>query len=257
MTNNRLFINISIRLVAAWLALSIVGIVFANQIVSPFLPLFATVVDKISPDYSSVMNIRAHDNANQIVLIANVIHPIRLSSEKYIPPGVALTAGSDVIHTIVPMVILYTILFAWPVKQFKQRLMLLLLGFPMLLLVLALTTPQLMAGRIAMQVFNLTLKAGVVPKEPFVIKWMIFVESGGRWLLPLAAAMMCVMLMKRLSQWLTEFSAAAVPSETASAEIKTKKDKKQLKKDKRNRRRSATEKNLSNPAQSELKAGNS
>ena len=229
--NNRWLVNTSIRLLIAWLALSVVGIVFAKQLLIPFLPFFATIIDRISADFSSVVNISHYKSSDHMVLIANVTRPIRLGANTFFPPGSALTAGSDVVHSVVPMVILYTVLFSWPVTQFRERAISLLLGFPMLFVVLGLTTPQLLAGRIAIQVYEQTVKAGGVPQEPFVIKWMIFAESGGSWLLALAGALVCIMLTKRLSTWLVAFSNTA-SGETEYSKRKTKKEKKQAKKSK-------------------------
>ena len=231
MMNNRWLVNTSVRLLVAWLALSVVGIVFAKQLLTPFLPFFATIIDRISADFSSVVNISHYKNSDHIVLIANVVQPIRLVGNTFFSPGSALTAGSDVVHSVVPMVILYTVLFSWPVNQFRERAISLLLGFPMLYVVLGLTTPQLLAGRIAIQVYEHTVKAGGVPQEPFVIKWMIFAESGGSWLLALAGALVCIMLTKRLSSWLVAF-ANTTSVETESCKRKTKKEKKQAKKSK-------------------------
>ena len=133
---NRRLVNISFKLVSVWILLSIVGLVFANEIISPFLPFFATIIDKISPDYTSAVSIDHYQNADRIMLFANLIHPIRLSGDKYFPPGSALVAGSDVVHTLVPMVLLFTLLLAWPVKKFTERVILLAVGIPLLFLVM-------------------------------------------------------------------------------------------------------------------------
>jgi hypothetical protein len=193
------------------------------------LPFFTTIIDKISPDYSPVLNIAMHEQAYSIDLLANITRPIRLSGEKFLPPGTLLTAGSHVIHTMVPMVILFTVLIAWPVKRIKERVIVLLLGLPMVYIVLGLTTPQLLAGRIAIKIFEYKAREGIVPPEPFIIQWMIFVESGGRWLLPLAGAISCVGFMGFINRWMSEFSETGIRHKSSQPK-KTKQQKKQEKK---------------------------
>jgi hypothetical protein len=153
-----------------------------------------------------VLNIGLHENAYRIELLANVVRPIRLSAEKFIPPGSLLSSGTHVVHTMVPIVILFSVLIAWPVRRIRQRVILLVLGLPTLLLVLGLTTPQLLAARVEMKIIEYKLQEGIISPEPFLIQWMIFLETGGRWLLPLVGAVACVSLLGFIERWIEEFS---------------------------------------------------
>lgn len=63
---------------------------------------------------------------------------------------------------------------------------------PVAALVLALTTPFHLVGLIELAVQK-AAKANQFPRAaPLTLEWMIFLEGGGRWLLPVVAALLCL-----------------------------------------------------------------
>jgi hypothetical protein len=57
-----------------------------------------------------------------------------------------------------------------------------------------LTTPPLLAGKFDLMLADYAARAGLKYEIPGVVYWMIFCESGGRWLLPLLAATLCIVV---------------------------------------------------------------
>ncbi|MBT8447789.1 MAG: hypothetical protein KJO38_11595, partial [Gammaproteobacteria bacterium] len=86
----------------------------------------------------------------------------------------------------------FTIVLGWPAANLKQRLVMILAGIPAAALLLAVTTPFQLAGHVQIYLQQLAGQAGVARAEPLSLTYMIFLESGGRWMLAVALAVLCV-----------------------------------------------------------------
>jgi hypothetical protein len=67
-------------------------------------------------------------------------------------------------------------------------------GLPGAIIVMAVTTPLFLAARVQMNTMQFALQMGGKPAKPFLIDWMIFTESGGRWLIPIVVGIVCISL---------------------------------------------------------------
>lgn len=86
--------------------------------------------------------------------------------------GAEVKAAIHLEHTLLPVVLLYTVLGA--------------------LLALALTAPFLLAGSIEMLLQERAAAVGVPRAEPAILRWMLFTEGGGRWLLAIVLALVII-----------------------------------------------------------------
>ncbi|MEM7304900.1 MAG: hypothetical protein AAF372_05190, partial [Pseudomonadota bacterium] len=92
-------------------------------------------------------------------------------------------------------------LLAMPVKNTRERVILILLGIPSILIILGLIVPPLLAGHMASAFLQAAeARAGYMLDAPFVMQWVLFAETGGRWLFPIIAAFLCKMLSRRLCE---------------------------------------------------------
>ena len=91
--------------------------------------------------------------------------------------------------------LLYTVLGAWPQPDWRRRLVVMVAGVPAALLAVALTTPFLLAGKIEMLLQERSALAGIVRAEPAILRWMLFTEGGGRWLLAIVLALLVIALI--------------------------------------------------------------
>jgi len=89
-------------------------------------------------------------------------------------------------------VLMYTVLGAWPQPDWRRRMVVMLAGVPGALLALALTTPFLLAGKIEMLLLERAAAMGVPHAEPGLLRWMLFTEGGGRWLLAIVLALVII-----------------------------------------------------------------
>jgi hypothetical protein len=123
-------------------------------------------------------------------------HPVLLGEQQWLTAGQELTAGTHLMHTLVPMVIELSVLLVWPVNAWRERFLLLLLGLVTSMIVLAATAPFVLIGNLEIYLQEMAVQAQVKRPEPWTLTWMIFSEMGGRWLLPLVAAMLCIRFQK-------------------------------------------------------------
>jgi hypothetical protein len=190
--------KVSQRLLMTWLGISALGFLFAGEIMSALLPFITWVVDLIEPGLSPLVTIRRHEGNEVIHLAAKTIQPLRISPSVLIPAGIGLTAAGSLAHALVPLVILWSLVIAWPTALLRERVILLLLSLPATIITVALTTPFLLAGRVEIMFSEIAFQRGEQRPEPFVVTWLLFTEGGGRWLLPVVMAVGCIFATKRI-----------------------------------------------------------
>ena len=192
--------RICLRLALAWAGLSLLGLATGEHLVSFLLPFFSDIINAMSSSYVHSLNTVEQNGTPLIEIKATLVEPIRAASTIVIPPGKSFSATVYTWHVLVPVIIIYSLLIAWPVTYFRQRLQILLLGILTAMLLLAFTIPALLAGHIEAQLISLIQKVGGHPDVPFILDWVIFVELGGRWLLPIIGATGCVALSSSIDQ---------------------------------------------------------
>ena len=106
--------------------------------------------------------------------------------------GAEVKAAIHLEHTLLPVVLLYTVLGAWLQPDWRRRMVVMLAGVPGALLALALTAPFLLAGSIEMLLQERAAAVGVPRAEPAILRWMLFTEGGGRWLLAIVLALVII-----------------------------------------------------------------
>lgn len=187
----------ALRLCIAWLIFSLAGHMYGREIAGALLPVISGGVELLVDDYQPRLHVGEHDGNLMVIMSASVNRPIIVGPGVTIPAGTELPSGTNVIHTLVPLVILYSLLAAWPAAGVRLRLIQLLSGTGAALLVVVLTAPFVLTGHVETFLQELAVGAGVNRPEPFLLTWMIAMESGGRWVLGLAGAV----LASRVAEW--------------------------------------------------------
>lgn len=177
------------RIVLAWALSSAVGLLAGRYIVGLIIPLLTLASDAISP-YTTLIEYDRGVEGDRVSITAYVTRPIYVHHALTLNPGVTMTAAIDAGHVLVPLVILFTALWAPPVVRRRDRARLVVLGLPAACIVLCLTIPFVLIGKIEMMLIEDAAKAGELHSS-LLVDWMIFGESGGIWLMPLVAAVLC------------------------------------------------------------------
>jgi hypothetical protein len=183
--------KLAAKILLAWSLLSAAGVLWGRYAVELLIPFLTATTEAVSTSYTPLLTYSSRPDGDQLLMTAYVMQPIYVDSDLTLNPGATITVGIDELHVLVPLVILFTALLAWPVASRRERALLVALGLPSAFIVSGLTVPFLLAGKIAMMLGDYAARVGENRSSPLLVSWMIFGESGGRWLIPLVAAFLC------------------------------------------------------------------
>lgn len=190
--------GIAIRLVAAWFVLSAAGFWQGAELLRWCVPLFAATSRFIAPELTSHVAILEQGPSAQILLDARVARPISFDDSHGVGTGQPLPSRINAVHALVPLVILWTVLLGAPARTLRERVVAVILAVPVSAVILALTTPFHLVGLIEQSLQTYAESLGVARSPPFALNWLIFLEGGGRWLLPLLAALLTTSLARHV-----------------------------------------------------------
>ncbi len=180
------------KVLMIWILVSIVILMLGEQLLVLMLPYFSSIMNILAEYYTNVLTITDIDNARMIQVTATISQAVYISDIPVAPPGYQLAAATNIAHSYVPIVILYTALTAWSVNSTGERIVLLLLGIPTIVIVLGLMVPPLLLGHIESALLKAAQNMSKDYLEPpFIMQWVIFSETGGRWLFPIVGAWLC------------------------------------------------------------------
>ena len=181
----------ALRIALATAATLLVAQLAGHALISALLMPLALITDTLSEVYTA--RVTWDPAATDMVRITAQLFdgPVALAPLG-IYHGAEVKAAIYLEHTLLPVVLLYTVLGAWPQPDWRRRMVVMLAGVPGALLALALTAPFLLAGKIEMLLQERAAAAGVPRAEPAILRWMLFTEGGGRWLLAIVLALIII-----------------------------------------------------------------
>ncbi len=196
--NRRELISLTLKGLLAWLILSGLVWYFGEWLGKGLFPLLKAVTMAMNPDMSPSLNLMKPtaqlDYA--IELSALVLRPVYLNAGQFIPPGIELKSSVHLLHALVPLVIEMSLLLVWPVQRRSQRCLLITLGLLTAVLVVMATVPALLLGKLEISFQDVALTGQNPRQVPWFVDWMVFCEMGGRWLLAIAAAWLCIQIQR-------------------------------------------------------------
>jgi hypothetical protein len=190
---SRMLLNVSLRLAAAWIVLTVLVLLGGRELVRVALPFLEVAVNVMQGDFSGKLALVQEKGQWVIQMLPLTVRPIPMTDQVELRGFLSLQQYvTHVDHTLVPVVLLLSGVLAWPIVHWREFGTRVLLAVPVLLLVLVLCAPVLLIGQVQMTLIKLALRAGAAFHEPWAVTLMIFMESGGRWLLPITAAVACI-----------------------------------------------------------------
>ena len=199
--NRRDLIFLIMKGLLAWLVLSGLVLYFGEWLVKGLFPLLKAIMMSMTPELAPSMKLVKLAQSQfefSIELSAWVLRPIYLNAGQYIPPGTDLKSSAHLLHVLVPLVIEGTILLVWPVQRWTQRFLLIALGLLTGGLVVMAILPAHLLGMMETSFQDVAVTGKNPRSVPWFVDWMIFCEMGGRWLLGIAAAWLCIQLQRGL-----------------------------------------------------------
>lgn len=182
-----------LRAALVWATCTALGFFLGPMITEAMLPLYRLAVDALMPYFAAQLRVvEPAEGARQIQMLATVIRPLPLTPEVTVPVGRQVPASITVLHSMVPAVVLMTLALAWPVHSASRLLVRATLALVASLVVLLLVNPAHMVGNLEIGLQGAIEQMGGDRPEPWVIRWMLLMEGGGRWALAIVAATLCI-----------------------------------------------------------------
>ncbi|MGB5325355.1 MAG: hypothetical protein WBN40_08035 [Pseudomonadales bacterium] len=185
-----LYLRLAFKAFIFWLLFSLAGFFWGDKLISLLTPMYEWTIEQASKNYHADVHLN-DDAERKVILAATALRNIVIVPGRDLEAGKTIEASITVLHALVPLVILLTTLVVYPLKNSRQRIALLLLGIPALLLVSILTAPLQLLGNLEIGFMNAVQKLGYSKEVPWVIDWMLLTEGGGRWLIPLLVGILC------------------------------------------------------------------
>ena len=182
----------------AYLLLVGLSLPFGHHYVEALLPLYHWEIGLLSPDYS-INSLALTDNHGEAVVSLNLkLIRYTVVGMHVMTPGFDVSSSTLAGHALQHIILMLSLLIAWPAKNIYHRFGLLVLSVPMLLFVELIDVPLVLLGSI-----DDLILANVAPNttSPLVL-WTGFMNGGGRLAFSLTAAVMCPSLLG----WITKYT---------------------------------------------------
>ncbi len=178
-----------VRLLLAWLVMAAVFYSAGHLMVQQVLPLLQWLANSVSHQYAAQLSLGASQQGAIIQIAATISHNIFYGSLPIAPQGAVLTGAGTLVHALSPLVILFSLLVCWP-APWRLLILRLVIGAVFGLLIILGTLPFLLVSHIEGTLHAATQQFITEPVPmPRVFYWVMFVEMGGLWLLPILAAL--------------------------------------------------------------------
>ena len=198
--NHRIALRLGIRALVVWLIVCIVMLLARRPLTAVLLPFFEVAIRLLQQDFAATLRLVEARGEAVIQMTPFLVRSIPLTDQLALAPFVPLKPFQvSVDHALVPLVLLISGVLSWPFASRREaavRIGLMLLAA--LPVILVLSTPLLLVGQQQIIFVQEAARQGATFQEPFLVTFMIFMESGGRWLLPLALAIACVAASLRI-----------------------------------------------------------
>jgi hypothetical protein len=196
--NRRELIFLTLKGLLAWLVLSGSVWYFGEWLGKGLFPLLKAVIMTMSSEMSPSLKLVKPTAQLDYALELSVwlLRPVYLNSGQFIPPGTELKSTAHLLHALVPLVIELSILLVWPVQRWSQRCLLIGLGLLTVVLVIMAILPAQLLGKLEISFQDVALTGKNPRPVPWFVDWMVFCEMGGRWLLAITAAWLCIQLQR-------------------------------------------------------------
>lgn len=186
----------ALRLLLAWAVLSAVTLTWGEALVDAITPWLSWVAAQAMAGFDTQVALRPVKDEVQIMLDASALAPYVVAGDLTLPPGATMQAGTHVSHALIPPVLLFSLVLAWPAHGVVTWIARLLVAVMFSAILVSITTPLLLVGKLEMFLVGLAAEKGIYRPEGLLVDWTLFTEMGGRWLMPLLAAALTLILTR-------------------------------------------------------------
>lgn len=182
------------RFLLAWIGLSVLGFLFFKSMIIQFVPAVSWMMEIIQPDYSVELLFKAQDDTH-----IHIISTLNVS----IPPlskGDVMSTSSNLLPFVMFLVIIYSLLMAWPAKSYLSGIKRLVLSLPVsfVLAILVMSLQLLAVNELTLQL--LSHQFDFIREKPWFLTEYDFVKNSESWLRSIALAILGSAILPRV--WL-------------------------------------------------------
>ena len=194
--SNNLKIRFGACLIVSYIVLSALMLLFGDYYIKLLLPFFSLAIDMISTELQ-VESISLGTQGSTQQILAVVINPEPLHFQTVsMPAKIPMQLSTLQGHVLQHIIIIYSLLLAYPPVFKADKLKLLLISIPFLLVVEFIDIPIVLLGS-AYDLIYSNLATDLVKSSP-LITMMNFLNGGGRLALSVAAAICSIGVLKLL-----------------------------------------------------------
>lgn len=170
------------------------GVASGRALVETALPILDFIAQAAWPNYVGRFEVVDDAKGSELRFRSTALTNIRVARDAYVPVGARIDpASTSLLHVLVPVVIALAALWAWPVAGGRDRIVRIAATVPLALAALAATAPLSLVALVEIGVRNSLLQSGIAAAESWPIGYLVFLETGGRWLIPIVLAALCVL----------------------------------------------------------------
>jgi hypothetical protein len=176
----------------AYTVLLALSLHYGRQYVELLLPIYRWEIGWCAPEYR-IQSLAVQENRGEAVVSLNLkLEQYTFVAGQLLHPGGDITSSTLAGHSLQHVLLIFSLLAAWPAAGISRRFALLCLAVPLLLLVEMLDVPLVLLGS-----NEDIILANVAPTaSSFLVSWMNFLNGGGRLALSIAAALFAVAVSK-------------------------------------------------------------
>lgn len=187
--SRRAALQFGLRALLVWVVVCAIVFLAQRPIATGLLPPFKFMVGLLQQDFTVTLRMQDHGAGTLIEATPFLMRPIRLAGDLALRPFVSLPPLTvNVDHALVPMVLLVTGIASWPFSGRREAIARGVLAVACLAVLMLFATPVLIVGMQQIAFLEAAQQHGAAVHETPLVTLMIFMESGGQWLLPLALA---------------------------------------------------------------------
>ncbi len=181
-----------IKALVIWLTLTLLVIFYGDELLKPFMYFFCVIAEIFTDGYSVNMRSGLKGTEEFIIMSFTTLKDITLGDSILIKEGLSVSTYRNDVNMLVPLVILFSLILAWPLKSFKQSIVMVASGLINLLIILLATIPF---QGIAWLERHLASSAASNNKDyvfSYIYHWGVICDSGGIWLLSIIGAIVSI-----------------------------------------------------------------
>ena len=135
------------------------------------------------PGFIATMFLQSGPGGNgDVVMLLQAMAPIAIADGLALSPWIKITESINAGHDLVPAIIVFAVLFAWPYRSMKQGAAALALAVPACAVLLVWTIAVHFAGLLELAMQRTAIQHGLARPEPFVLTQMLRAANGcWRW----------------------------------------------------------------------------